>query len=107
MCYCLQFSVDHLHFSLVIMIQPCSILQIPLYIICVTEKDKPESPSYSASNDEYTVHEQITQADLLPAIQMKISIVPFDSATWHTDNYKADTSATSCKIFQTLYLCLT
>ena len=89
------------------MIQLGSTLQIPLCIICVTEMDKPESPSYSASNDENIVHEQITQADLPPGIQMKILNVPFDSARWHTDNYKADTSATSCKIFQTLYLCLT
>ena len=89
------------------MIQLGSIFQIPLCIICVTEMDKPESPSYSISADEYTVHEQMSQADLTPAIQMKILNVPFDSTTWHTDNYKADTSATSCKIFQTLYLCLT
>ena len=88
------------------MIELGSILQIPLCIICVTDMDKPESLSYSASNDESIVDEQITQADLPPGIQMKISNVPFDSATWHTDNYEADTSATSCKIFQTLYLCL-
>ena len=65
MCYCLQFSIDHLHVSLVIMIELGSIFQIPLCIICVTEMDKPESPSYSAWNDEYIVHEQITQADLI------------------------------------------
>ena len=106
MCYCLQFSIDHLPFSLIIMIELDSILQIPLYIICVKGMDKAESPSYSASNDEYIVDEQITQADLPPGIQMKILNVPFNSATWYTDNYKADTSATSCKIFQTLYLCL-
>ena len=89
------------------MIELGAIFQIPLCIICVTEMDKRETPSYTASNDEYIVHEEITQADLPPGIQMKISNVPFDSATWHTDNYRADTSATPCKIFQTLYLCLT
>ena len=92
---------------LVIMIQFGSIFQIPLCTIHVTEMDQPRCLSYTASNDEYIVHEQMTQADLPSRIQMKISNVPFDSATWHTDNYKQDTSATSCKIFQTLYLCLT
>ena len=77
------------------MIELGSILQIPLCIICMKDMDKPESTSYSASNDEYIVDEQITQADLPPGIQMKISNVPFDSAAWHTDNYKADTSTTS------------
>ena len=89
------------------MIQLGSILQIPLCIICVREMDKPESPSYSASNDQYIAHEQITQADLPPGIKMKILNVPFDSPTWHSDNYKEDTSATPCKLFQTLYLYLT
>ena len=103
----LQFSIDHLHVTLVIMIQLGSIFQIPLCIIHVTEMDQPGYLSYAASNDEYIVHEQITQADLPPGIEMKIPNVPFDSATWHTDNCKQDTSATSCKIFQTLYLCLT
>ena len=69
--------------------------------------DQPGCLSYAASNDEYIVHEQITQADFPPGIEMKISNVPLDSATWHTDNNKQDKSATSCKIFQTLYLCLT
>ena len=45
--------------------------------------------------------------DLPPAIESKISDVSYDNATWHTDFCKQDTSATSCKIFQTLYLCLT
>ena len=87
-------------------IVPNKIHILPLCIICVKGMDKAESPSYSASNDIYMVDEQITQADWPPGIQMKILNVPLDSATWHTDNYKTDTSATSCKIFQTLYLCL-
>ena len=45
--------------------------------------------------------------DLPPALESKISDVSYDNATWHTDFYKQDASATSCKIFQTLYLCLT
>ena len=88
------------------MIELGSILQIPLCIILVTDMDKAESSSYSSSNNQYVVDEQITQANLPPEIQMKISNVPLDSTTWHTDNLKADTSATSCKIFQTLYLYL-
>ena len=89
------------------MIKLGSILQIPMCIICVREMDKQESPSYSASNDQYIGYEQITQDDLPPGIKVKILNVPFDSQTWHSDNYKEDTSATSCKIFQTLYVCLT
>ena len=68
--------------------------------------DQPGCVSYTASNDAYTVDESLTQPDLPPGIETKISTVPCDSATWHTDYYKQDTSATSCKIFQTLYLCL-
>ena len=45
--------------------------------------------------------------DLPPVTESKISDVLYDNATWHTDFCKQDTSATSCKIFQTLYLCLT
>ena len=39
------------------------------------------------------------------AIKSKIS-VSYDNATLHTDFCKQDASATSCKILQTLYLCL-
>ena len=35
-CYCLQFSIDHLHVGLAIMIQLGSIFQIPLCIMLVT-----------------------------------------------------------------------
>ena len=35
-CYCLQFSIDHLYVNLVIMIQVGSIFQIPLCIVLVT-----------------------------------------------------------------------
>ena len=47
-----------------------------------------------------------TQPDLPPSIKSKISSVSYDNATWHTDFCKQDASATSCKILQTLYLCL-
>ena len=40
--------------------------------------DQPGCLSYAASNDEYILHEQITQGDLPPVIEMKISSVPFD-----------------------------
>ena len=58
-------------------------------------------------NDAYPVGKSITQADLPHGIKTKISTVPCDGATLHTDNYKQDTNATPCKIFQALYLCLT
>ena len=89
------------------MIQCGSIFQIPLCIILVTETDKQACVSYAASNDAYTVDESLTQAELPPGIESKISTVSCDSATWHTDYDKQDASATSCEIFQTLYLCLT
>ena len=69
--------------------------------------DEPQSLIYTVSNDEYIVDEEVTQPDLPPVTETKISNVPFESTTWHTDNYKEDTTATSCKIFQTLYLYLT
>ena len=87
------------------MIQLGSILQIPLCIICVREMDKPESPSYSALNDQYIAHEQITQADLPPGIKMIISNMPFASPTWTQTTIKKIQVVTLCKIFQTLYLC--
>ena len=62
---------------------------------------------YAASNDKYTVMETLTSPDLPPALDSKISSVSCDIATWHTNYHKQDASATSCKIFQTLYLCLT
>ena len=51
--------------------------------------------------------ETSTPPDLPPAIESKMSDVSYDNATWHADFCKQDTSATSCKIFQTLYICLT
>ena len=51
--------------------------------------------------------ETLTQQDLPPAIESKILTVLCDIGTWQTDYGKQDASATSCKIFQTLYLCLT
>ena len=89
------------------LIQLGSIFQIPLCIIPVTGMDQSARVSYAASNDAYTVMESLTQPDLLPGIDSKISTVSCDSATWHTDYYKQAASTTSCKIFQTLYLCLT
>ena len=61
--------------------------------------------SVSQSSESQT-HGTSTPSDLPPAIQSKISSVSYDNATWHTDFCKQDASATSCKIFQTLYLCL-
>ena len=63
--------------------------------------------SYAASKDKYTLMETLTPPDLSLAVDSKLSAVSCDNATWHTNNHKPDASATSCKIFQTLYLCLT
>ena len=64
--------------------------------------DKQACVSYTVSNDAYTLDELLTQIDLPPGIESKISTVSCDSATCHTDYDKQDASATSCKIFQTL-----
>ena len=69
--------------------------------------DQPACVSYDSSNTTDTVMEISTPPDLPPAVESKISSVLYDNATWHTDFCKQDASATSCKIFQTLYLCLT
>ena len=69
--------------------------------------DESAGVSYATSNDTYTVIETLNSPDLSPALESKISSVSGDNATWHTNYHKRDTSATSCKIFQTLYLCLT
>ena len=55
--------------------------------------------SVSQSSASIT-HVSAPPSDLPPEIQSKLSI-SYDSATWHTDFYKKDPSATSCKISQT------
>ena len=60
------------------------------------------SVSDGVSKDKYTVMETFTPPDFSLALESKLSAVSCDNATWHTD-----ASATLCKIFQTLYLCLT
>ena len=72
------------------MIQLGSIFQIPLCIIPVTGMDQPACVSYTASNYAYTVDESLTQPDLPPGIESKISTVSCDTATWHTDYDKQD-----------------
>ena len=49
----------------------------------------------------------LTQPDFSLALESKLSAVSCDNATWHTNYEKPDVSATLCKIFHTLYLCLT
>ena len=51
-------------------------------------------------------HVSAPPSDLPPAIENKLSSVSYDNETSHTDFYKQDPSATSCKISQTQYLCL-
>ena len=69
--------------------------------------DKLACASNASSNATDKDMETSTPPDLPPATESKISDVSYDNAIWHTDFCKQDTSATSCKIFQTLYLCLT
>ena len=69
--------------------------------------EKPADVLYGASNDTYRVMEASIQPDLPPTIDSKISTVSCDNTRWHTDTCTQDASATSCKIFQTLYLCPT
>ena len=69
--------------------------------------DQPVHVSYVSSNAAYTVMETPTPLELSPAILSKTSSVSYDNATWHTDSCKQDATATSCKVFQTLYLYLT
>ena len=61
--------------------------------------------SVSKSSESQT-HGTTTQPDLPATLQSKISSVLYENAPWHTDFRKQDASATSCKIFQTIYLCL-
>ena len=63
--------------------------------------------SYASSDATDTVMETSTPQHLPPAIESKISEVSYGNVAWHTDFCKEDASATSCKIFQILYLCLT
>ena len=63
--------------------------------------------SDAVSKDKYTVMETLTPPDLPPVLESKLSAVSCDNATWHTNYEKSDASATLCKIFQSLYLCLT
>ena len=81
-----------LQVTLLIMIQLGSIFQIPLCIIFVCARN---------------VMETLTPPDLSLALKSKLSAVSCDIATWHTNYHKPDATATLCKIFQTLYLCLT
>ena len=72
-------------------------------------QDIEESPIVSdgVSKDKHTVVETFTPPDFSSALESKLSAVSFDNATWHTNYEKPDASATLCKIFHTLYLCLT
>ena len=69
--------------------------------------EKPADVFYGDSTDTYRVMEASIQPDLPPTIQNKISTVSCNNKRWHTDICTQDASATSCKIFQTLYLCPT
>ena len=61
----------------------------------------------AATDATDTCMETSTPQHLSPAIESKISAVSYDNPAWHTDFCKEGASATSCKIFQTLYLRLT
>ena len=80
--------------------------QICKKMSCQYHKTVTFNISVTQSSESQT-HGTATSPDLPPAIESKICSVSYDSAAWHTDFCKQDASATSCKIFQTLYLCLT
>ena len=73
----------------------------------MTAIDQPGCVAYASSDATDTIMETSTAQHLSPAIESKIFAVSYDNPAWHTDFCKEDASATSCKIFQTLYLCLT
>ena len=66
-----------------------------------------ECVAYTSLNAAEKVLDTSIGGDLPCAIESKICDVSYDNTGWHTDLCKEDTSATSCKIFLTLYLCLT
>ena len=63
--------------------------------------------SDGVSKDKHTVIETFPPPDFSLTLESKLSAMSCDNATWHTNYKKPDASATLCKIFQTLYLCLT
>ena len=65
------------------------------------------SVSDGVSKDKHTVMETFPPPDLSPILESKLSAMSCGNATWHTNYEKPDANATLCKIFQTLYLCLT
>ena len=69
--------------------------------------DQQHCVAYASSDATDTCMETSTPQHLSPAIESKISVVSYDTPAWHTDFCKEDASATSCKILQILYLCLT
>ena len=56
--------------------------------------------SVSQSSSSLT-HGTAAPSDLPPAIHSKISSTSYDNATWHTDFFKQNPSATSCRVYQT------
>ena len=59
-----------------------------------------------ASSDATDTPMETSTPHFSPAIESKISAVSYDNPAWHTGFCKEGASATSCKIFQTLYLYL-
>ena len=67
--------------------------------------EKQEDVMYVESTDTHTVVQTPIEPDLPPSIQSKISTESCENTRWHTDICTQGASTTSCKIFQTLYLC--
>ena len=63
-----------------------------------------ECDAYTSSNAGEKVLDTSVGAYLPHAIKGKICDVSYENTGWHTDICKEDTSATTCKIFQTSYL---
>ena len=75
--------------------------------VFLREMEKPADVLYGESNGTYRVMEVSIKPDLPPTIESKILTVSCDNTRWPTGVCTQGASATSCKIFQTLYLCLT
>ena len=67
--------------------------------------EKQENITYGESTDTDTVLQTPIQPDLPPSIEKNISTELCENTAWHTDICTQGASTTSCKTFQTLYLC--
>ena len=67
--------------------------------------EKQENVTYVESTDTDTVVQTQIEPDVPPSIQNKIWTESCENTRWHMDICTQGPSSTSCKTFQTLYLC--